>query len=94
MAASKQYRRKQDGHIVGPLTTDEAKTLAGFAEKEWDPVEPYQPVRTVDDEPKPKAARSRRRRRKPEPAADTNSITSGPAESLPAIDPVETNDEA
>lgn len=62
MSESKQYRRKQDGHVVGPLTAAEAKELAGFSENEWDPVEPYKPERTVDDEPKPKAAPAAKRK--------------------------------
>lgn len=88
MAESKQYRRKQDGHVVGPLTADEAADLAGFAENEWEPVAPYKPEPTVDDAPKPKATTAAKRKAPAKPAT-TKSATVKASEPAPVADAVD-----
>lgn len=86
MAELKQYRRKQDGHVVGPLTAGDAAKLAGFDEQEWEPVEAYQPTPTVDDEPKEKAPAKRKAPAKTTTVGSSTVKASEPAPVADAVD--------
>jgi len=48
-----QLHRKQDGFTTDFITEEQAKGIAGYAEGEYEKLEPYKPLEVEDDEPGP-----------------------------------------